>query len=176
MLRSPSLAASSGQTGNVCVMYARILVSVAVMLLCGCVCTSPTPVVTTRTIEGNPLLPAQDIADLCSPKDWNLLRMQDYRAFVILDVQIQPDGSVSAGKVRTSYPDASWTKLARGFAQQVQLSMSGTGSHLSPDGEIFVVFFKEGVSGNRVLIYGRQRDEPPPGTRGKARYIRTDTY
>ncbi len=157
-------------------MYARILVAVAVLLLCGCVATPPAPVVTSRTIEGNPLLPAQEIADLCSAKDWNLLRMQDYRAYVIFDVQIQPDGSVSLGKARASYPDASWTRLARGFAKQVQLNVAAVESHIPPAGEVFVVFLEENLSGNMVLIYGRQQEALRPGMHGRAQYIRTDTY
>jgi hypothetical protein len=159
-------------------MSARIFVFLAVMLLGGCVSSPPAPVVTTRTLEGDPRLPAQDIADLCSPKEWNLLRMEEYRAFVILNGQIRPDGSVDLGKTTASYPDAdpSWNRLARAYAKHVVLNVSTLGSNILPAGEIFVIFFAPSLDGNKVMIYARQKDEPLPGTRGKARYISSDTY
>lgn len=93
-----------------------------------------------------------------------------------MDAQIHPDGSLHIGNVRDSYPDASWHNLARLFSEEIVLSVAAVGSHIEPEAEVYVVFFKPSLDGSLALIFAKQKDSPPPGMTRKAMYLRTRFY
>ena len=80
-------------------MKTKILVAVLMVMLAGCASTPPAPAVSAQTVEGDPRLPSAEIAELCSPEQWETLRAMNYRAFVVLDTQILTDASVIVGRV-----------------------------------------------------------------------------
>ena len=131
----------------------------AALSLFGCV-SKQTPVVQiTRTLGTDSRLPQHEIQEFLSQSDWRGLRDLEYERYVVMGADIRPDGSVSIGKVKESYPDGSWNQIARSFGEEVVLRVTGsTDSMLRMRGEICVVFFKPEPRGKLVLVFGQQID------------------
>lgn len=149
------------------------------LLLLGSCATTPPPEVTAQTLEGNPHLPASEIAGLCSAEQWKILRAQTYRGYVIMNLGILEDGSVSIGGVKACFPDALHLPLARALAKTVRLpGVTTVGSHLPASGELYVVIFDAGLNGKQVLVYARQVVEAQSGAQilDKAKYISMEAY
>jgi hypothetical protein len=156
-------------------MNVRAFVLFLILILAGGVSPSLMAAVKAPTLEGDPRLPGDQIEDLCSAEQWKVLRAVKYRALVILDAQIRSDGSMTDGTVRTSEPDATWTKPARDLAKKVRLKATSTGTHILADGIVFVIFYGQGP--DRVaLVYARQEDDPHPSAHGRPRYIAIEKY
>lgn len=157
-------------------MNARMLALFLLLSLSAGASTPPTPVVTAPSLEGDSRLPSGEIESLCSPEQWKVLKALQYRALVIFDIQVTTSGKMSLGTVRTSEPDDTWTKPARELAKQVRLKVSSAGTHIPVAAEIFVIFYGQGPDARRALIYARQRDNPLPGTFGRAKFIAIEKY
>jgi hypothetical protein len=157
-------------------MTVRMLFCLASLLLCGCTSNVGPGVPAVPTLAGDRRLPAGDIERFFSPTQWQKLRDLGYDGFVIMDAQVRADGSLRVGKVRDSYPDASWHTLARQFGEEARLRAASVGSHIDPPAEVFVVFFKRAFDGNLALIFARQKSDPAPGMTQKAVYLHTRHY
>ena len=112
----------------------------------------------TMTLAGNQRLPADDIREFISPPDWAYLCSRRISRFVALRAEIRSDTTVRPGRVFRAYPDAAWNDIARQFAARALLNYSPTiGSQLSPQADVYVVFFEPEPSGDGfVLVYAQE--------------------
>jgi hypothetical protein len=141
-------------------MKDRFMICLAAFALFGCASERTLTAKETHSLAGNRRMPLSDMETFIAPAEWHILRDLEYERYVVMAADIQPNGSVKIGEVIESYPDASWNQIAHSFGQEVILRPNSTDSMLNKHGEIYVVFFKPGFGGNRVLIFGRQIDEP----------------
>ena len=140
-----------------------LLPLVGPLLLFGCVAGKRESSVTSHSLAGNRLFPVNDIADYFSPRDWQMVRIEDYVGYVVMDGLLDPEGKVRSVRVTRTYPDDSRNPAARGFAQSVRISSMRLDSAVDPPAIIYVVFY-ESVHDSSVLIYAKRTD--PFETRG----------
>jgi len=155
-------------------MNVRPLVPLLILILC-CGASAPASVATEPTLEGDPRLPAAQIATYCRPEQWEVLRGLKYRALVILNTQIQLNGSMTGGSVRVSEPDSTWVIPARELTKKVRVQASSTGTHMLAAGEVFVIFYGEGP-GRKALVFARLRGDTLPEGASKTRYFAIESY
>lgn len=157
-------------------MNRRFLIYLSAIALAGCASETSRISGVPHSIATNPRMPGNDIEAFITPADWLGLRDLEYVRYVIMTASIKADGSVDVREVTESYPDSSWNQLAQSFGKEVILRAKATDSMLTKRGEIYVVFFKPGMRGNLVLIFGRQIDESPFPVGHRPKYLRTFVY
>jgi hypothetical protein len=157
-------------------MNYRFLICASALALFGCASERPPAAPETHTLAGTARLPLNGIETLVSPTKWARLRDLEYERFVVMEAEIQPDGTVKAGRIIEAFPDMLWVGTAKTFAHKVELRAASVGSHLNKTAELVVVFFKPVLEGNLVLVFGRQVDEPDVGMTKRAMYFNTFLY
>ena len=157
-------------------MHHHVAVAALAFLFVGCVSTAPQQNGMMHTLGARRDLPTQDIEKLFGPSEWSKLRDLEYEAVVVMTADVRADGSLRLGRVRESFPDASWQALAKSFASDAELRAASVGSHIDPKAEVVVIFFKRALDGNLALIFARQAGEPAPGMASRALFLHTRRY
>lgn len=113
------------------------------------------------------------MADFFSRKQWREVSTREYDAYVVIEAHYNPDSTLRIDRVITAFPDASHNQAAITYARQVDMQVATVGTHLGRRANIYVIYFRPSVVGRQVMVFAEQADQPPVGTTGRARYLRT---
>jgi hypothetical protein len=135
----------------------------------------------TVRLAGNSLattssFPTTEIESLFSPLQWRKLRELEFAGYVVMDAQVRVNSSLNITRIRASFPDDTRNAQALAFAREVELKAATIGSHLTPEAEVYVIFFSPSLDGRLALTFARELAEPHSGNERRAMFLRTTNY
>jgi len=122
-----------------------------------CVSQQPELYINPHTLGGTAVLPQTEIAAFFGPKEWQSVRVQDYKGYVIMDGLIDSSGKVRSLRIVQNAPDASRDQLARELAKEIRLFSNRSDSAIDPPATVYMIFY-EFPRGNQALVYAKRSD------------------